>query len=76
MTNSKEKTGDQLVASIRKTKSEGDQPAAQAAPAKKKTAARRGAGTASRRPGGYQATDRAVAGPQDDFQSEGRVWPD
>ena len=64
----KDKTGDQLVASIRKTKS--------SAAASKKTAVRRAPAKAKTSPAKAVVPKEEPAVRTNNYQSAGRVWPD
>ena len=87
---SKDKTGDQLMASIRKTKTEGATPDSKpvaapqkaatpkaATPKAKPAAARQPRSTAKKKVGAKpRATQTAPAAKGSVYQSSGRVWPD
>jgi hypothetical protein len=87
---SKDKTGDQLMASIRKTKTEGATPDSKPVPAPQKAATpkvatpkakpapvRQPRGTANKKVGAKPRTTKAApAAKGSAYQSSGRVWPD
>ena len=78
----KDKTGDRLVASIRRTRAGSEKPAEAAAPAGKappRAATPRKTGTAAQKGAARPAKIRAAKQPgaaQGNYQSGGRVWPD
>lgn len=80
----KDKTGDRLVASIRRTRAGTDKPAEAAppppaAPAKAKAAAKKRAATPAKPAAAKPPTQRAAkptGGAPGNYQSRGRVWPD
>ena len=72
----KDKTGDRLVASIRRTRAGAEKPAEKASPRSATTRkARAPAKKAAARPARKSAVEQP-SGAQASYQSGGRVWPD
>ncbi|MGR8919634.1 MAG: hypothetical protein ACU85V_08445 [Gammaproteobacteria bacterium] len=78
----KDKTGDRLVASIRRTRAGSEKPTEVAAPVEepsRRSATPRKATAAAKKGAAKSAKQRApkqAGGVQDNYQSGGRVWPD
>ena len=78
----KDKTGDRLVASIRRTKAVAEKPTEAAAPAteeSKRSVTPRKAGSAAKQGAARPAKKRAAkqtGGAQGNYESGRRVWPD